>query len=48
MIESIEIRRVTNGYVAVVHSDDQTQEYVFSSSRQAMRFVKEQLEVKND
>ena len=33
MFESLEIRRVTNGYIVVVHTETEEKEYVYDSSR---------------
>lgn len=40
IFESIEIRRVANGYVVVVNTEDDNKEYVYDTSRKAMRFIK--------
>ena len=45
MFESIDIRKVANGYVVVLATEDgDTREYVFDSSRRVMRFLKQHLE----
>ena len=44
MFESIEIRRATNGFILVVTTDDETKEYVYDTSRKALRVIKEYLE----
>jgi gamma-glutamyl-gamma-aminobutyrate hydrolase PuuD len=36
MFESIEIRRVANGFVVTVQLEDETVEYVFDTARKAM------------
>jgi hypothetical protein len=46
MFESIEIRKVTNGFVVILNQEDETREYVFDSSRKAIRFIKEYVEAK--
>lgn len=46
MFESIEIRRATNGFVVVLHTEDDDSEYVFDTSRKAMKFIKEYVESK--
>jgi hypothetical protein len=47
MFESIELRKVENGViVAVVDGDGETKEYVFDTSRKALKVVKELLEGK--
>ena len=40
-MESIEIRRVVNGYVVIVNDEDDSREYVFDTHRRVMKFVKE-------
>ena len=44
MFESLEIRRVTNGYIVVVHTETEEKEYVYDSSRKALRVIKQYLE----
>lgn len=46
MFDSIEIRKVTNGFVVILNREDDTSEYVFDSSRKAIRFIKEYVEAK--
>jgi hypothetical protein len=45
--ESIEIRKVKNGVIVTLRSDDADEEYVWDNDRKALKFVKEMLEVKN-
>lgn len=47
MFESIEIRKVTNGFILVVTIQDETKEYVYDTSRKALRVIKEYLEAKS-
>jgi hypothetical protein len=47
MFESLEIRRVTNGYIVVVHTETEEKEYVYDSSRKVLRVIKEYLETNN-
>jgi hypothetical protein len=47
MFESMEIRRVQNGFVLSVQLEDETMEYVFDTSRKAMKFMKDYLEAKS-
>ena len=42
--DSIEVRRVANGYVIQVNGEDDTKEYVYDTSRKTLRFVKTFLE----
>jgi len=44
MFESIEIRKVTNGFIVVVQEEDETREFVYDTSRKALRVIKEYLE----
>jgi hypothetical protein len=47
MFESIEIKRAANGFIVVLTTEDDSKEYVYDTSRKALRFVKEYLEAKN-
>jgi hypothetical protein len=44
--ESIEMRKVKNGVVVGLRTQDEDCEYVFDTNRKAMRFVKDLLEGK--
>jgi len=45
--ESIEIRKVRNGVIVTLKSDDDDdQEYVYDTDRKAIKFVKDLLELK--
>lgn len=44
MFESIEIRQAANGFILVVTTEDETKEYVYDTSRKALRVIKEYLE----
>ena len=47
LFESIEIRKVCNGVIVTLRSDeDEDQEYVYDSDRKAIKFVKDLLESK--
>ena len=47
MFDSIEIRKVTNGFVVILNTpDEDTKEYVFDTSRKAIKFIKEYVEAK--
>lgn len=48
MFETIEIRRVKNGFILVITDEDDVNEYVFDTSRKTMRMIKNLLELKND
>ena len=40
MFESMEIRRAANGFILIVHTEDDTKEYVFDTERKLMRQLK--------
>lgn len=46
MFESIEIRRVQNGFVVALTTEDDTKEFVYDTSRKALKFIKEYMEAK--
>lgn len=46
MFESIEIRKVANGFILVVTTEEETKEYVYDTSRKAIRVIKDYLETK--
>jgi hypothetical protein len=47
LFESIEIRKVCNGVIVTLRSDeDEDQEYVYDTDRKAIKFVKDLLESK--
>ena len=48
MFESIEIRKVKNGVIVTVRSEDSDEddEYVYDTDRKALKFVKDLLETK--
>jgi hypothetical protein len=48
MFESIEVRRVENGFVLIVTTENDTKEYVYDTSRKAIRVIKDYLESKAD
>ena len=41
MFESIEIRKVANGFVVTVQLEEETVEYVFDTARKAMSHIKQ-------
>lgn len=47
MFESIEIRKVKNGVIVVLRSEDEDAEYVYDTDRKAIKFIKELLESSN-
>ena len=48
MYESIEIRKVKNGVIVTLRTDDEDQEYVYDTDRKAIKFVKDMLESKGN
>ena len=44
--ESLEIRKAKNGFVVILNTEDGTDEYVFDSSRKAVKFVKDYVDTK--
>ncbi len=46
MFDSIEIRKVANGYIVILNTEDETKEFVFDTSRKAIKFVREYVETK--
>ena len=47
MFDSIEIRKVKNGVIVVLRSEDEDMEYVYDTDRKAIKFIKELLESSN-
>ena len=47
LFESIEIRKVCNGVIVTLRSDeDEDREYVYDTDRKAIKFIKDLLETK--
>lgn len=44
--ESIELRKVKNGVIVALRTEDEDNEYVFDTNRKALKFVKDMLEGK--
>jgi len=44
MFESIEIRKAANGFILIINTDDEVKEFVYDTSRKAMRVIKQYLE----
>lgn len=44
MYDAIEIRKVNNGVIVTLRSEDEDQEYVYDTDRKALKFIKELLE----
>lgn len=48
LFESIEIRKVRNGIIVTLRSDDdEDQEFVYDTDRKALKFVKDLLDTQN-
>lgn len=47
MFESIEIRKVKNGVVVTLRTDDEDEEYVYDTDRKALKFIRDILETGN-
>jgi len=46
MFDSIEIRKVANGFVVVLNTEEDNLEYVFDTPRKAIKFIKEYVDAK--
>lgn len=46
MFESIEIRKVANGFIVILNTEDEATEFVFDTSRKAVKFIREYVEGK--
>ena len=44
MLDSLELKRVKNGFIVTIHTEDDSEEYVFDNMRKTLKFVKETLE----
>lgn len=47
MFDRIEIRKVSNGFVLLVEVDGEDKEYVFDTSRRALKFIKDYMDAKS-
>lgn len=48
MFESIEIRKVKNGVIVTLRTDDEDEEYVYDTDRKAIKFIKDMLDSKGN
>jgi hypothetical protein len=48
MFESLEIRKAANGFILVLHMEDDTKEFVYDTERKLLREVKKYLGEKLD
>ena len=46
MFESIEFKKVKNGFIITVHTDESDDEYIFDTLRKSMKFIKDIVENK--
>ena len=46
MFDSIEIRKAANGFIVILHTEDDTAEYVFDTPRKAVKFIKDYVDTK--
>jgi len=46
MFESIEVRKVANGFILIINTEEDVKEYVYDTSRKALKVIKELLEAK--
>ena len=46
MFESIEIRKVSNGFIVILNTGDESKEFVFDTNRKAIKFIREYVEGK--
>jgi len=44
--DSIELRKVKNGVVVLLRTEDEDSEYIFDTNRKALKFIKDLLESK--
>lgn len=48
MFESIEIRKVKNGVIVTLRTEDEDLEYVYDTDRKALKFIKDLLETNQE
>jgi hypothetical protein len=46
MFESMELRKVENGFVLVINTEDEVKEYVYDTARKTLKVIKELIETK--
>jgi hypothetical protein len=44
--DSIELRKVKNGVIVALRTDEEDSEYIFDTNRKALKFIKDLLELK--
>lgn len=40
-LESLEVRKVKNGFIVSVHTEDGAEEFVFDTERKALKFLRD-------
>ena len=48
MFESLEIRKATNGFILVIHTEDETKEFIYDTERKLIAAVKKNLGDKSE
>jgi hypothetical protein len=48
IFESIEIRKVKNGVIVTLRTDDEDAEYVYDTDRKALKFIRDMLDSKSN
>lgn len=44
MFESLEIRKVKNGFIVTLHTEEEDLEYVYDTERKALKFIRDLIE----
>jgi hypothetical protein len=44
--DAIELRKVKNGVIVLIRTEDEDNEYIFDTNRKALKFIKDLLESK--
>ena len=48
MFESLEIRKAANGFILVLHTEDETKEFIYDTERKLIAAVKKNLGDKSE
>lgn len=48
MVENLEIRKVANGFILIITTEDETNEYVYDTQRKLLAAVKKALGEKSE
>lgn len=46
MFESIEIKKVANGFIVLLVTEEDAKEYIFTSHRHVLKFIKDYIDTK--